>query len=72
MCEYSIDACFFLSESILFIIVNKKEVRILYTQNFIPGVFDETYQLYDPNRAKSAAKLLDNLERQKYYQTLKD
>lgn len=27
----SIDSCFFLSESLIFIIVNKKEVRILYT-----------------------------------------
>ena len=31
ICEHSIDACFFLSESIVFIIANKKEVRILYT-----------------------------------------
>lgn len=27
----TIDQCFFLSESLLFIIVNRKEVRILYT-----------------------------------------
>lgn len=32
---------FFLSESLIFIIVNKKDVRILYTPNFTPGVFDE-------------------------------
>lgn len=32
ICEaQSIDQCFFLSESLLFILVNKKEVRILYT-----------------------------------------
>ena len=31
ICESSIDSCFFLTESILFVIVNKKEVRILYT-----------------------------------------
>ena len=31
VCEFSIDSCFFLSESILFVLVNKKEVRILYT-----------------------------------------
>ena len=44
ICESSsIDQCFFLSESVLFILVNKKEVRILYTQNFTPGVFSETY-----------------------------
>ena len=44
ICESpSIDSVFFLSEWILFIIVNKKEVRILYTQNFTPGVFDESY-----------------------------
>lgn len=28
-------------------LVNKKEVRILYTQNFTPGVFDEKY--FDKN-----------------------
>jgi hypothetical protein len=44
ICEgMSIDSVFFLSESLIFIIVNKKEVRILYTQNFTPGVFDENY-----------------------------
>jgi hypothetical protein len=32
ICEgSSIDQCYFLSESLLFILVNKKEVRILYT-----------------------------------------
>ena len=25
------------------ILVNKREVRILYTQNFTPGVFSQTY-----------------------------
>ena len=39
----SIDQIFFLSESIVLIIVDKKEVRILYTQNFTPGVFDPDY-----------------------------
>jgi hypothetical protein len=29
------------------VLVNKKEVRILYTQNFTPGVFDEKY--FDKN-----------------------
>jgi hypothetical protein len=43
----SIDSVFFLSESLIFIIVNKKEVRILYTQNFTPGVFDENYSQND-------------------------
>lgn len=38
---FSIDQCFFLDESLLFILINKKEVRILYTQNFTPGLFDE-------------------------------
>ena len=38
---FSIDQCFFLDESLLFVLINKKEVRILYTQNFTPGVFDE-------------------------------
>ena len=43
ICDFNIDSCFFLSESILFVLVNKKEVRILYTQNFTPGLFDESY-----------------------------
>jgi hypothetical protein len=42
ICEgFSIDQCFFLDESLLFVLINKKEVRILYTQNFTPGMFDE-------------------------------
>lgn len=42
ICEgRSIDQVFFLSESLLLIIVNKKDVRILYTQNFTPGVYDD-------------------------------
>ena len=45
ICEgTSIDQCFFLSESLLFILVDKREVRILYTQNFTPGCFSPTYQ----------------------------
>lgn len=44
VCEgESIDQCFFLSESKIFILVNKREVRILYTQNFTPGVFSPDY-----------------------------
>lgn len=38
---FSIDQCFFLDESLLFVLINKKEVRILYTQHFTPGVFDD-------------------------------
>ena len=45
ICEgTSIDQCFFLSESVIFILVNRKEVRIVYTQNFTPGIFSPTYQ----------------------------
>lgn len=40
----SIDQCFFLSESLLLILCNKREVRILYTQNFTPGCFSPTYK----------------------------
>lgn len=44
ICEgESIDYCCFLSESQIFILVNKREVRILYTQNFTPGVFLPEY-----------------------------
>mmetsp|Transcript_38613 Transcript_38613/g.58773 ORF Transcript_38613/g.58773 Transcript_38613/m.58773 type:complete len:164 (-) Transcript_38613:229-720(-) len=38
---FSIDQCFFLDESLLMVLINKKEVRILYTQHFTPGMFDE-------------------------------
>jgi hypothetical protein len=38
----SIDQVFFISESILFLLVNKKDVMILYTQNFTPGVYDDS------------------------------
>ena len=67
ICNGSIDACFFLSESIIFILVNKSEVRILYTQNFTPGIFDDTFSLNDPNRNTSIdGKLNDPNERKKY------
>lgn len=51
----TIDSCFFLSESLLFIIVNKKEVRILYTQNFTPGVFEPDYVSDDLKTRKKGA-----------------
>lgn len=38
---FSIDQCFFLDESLLFVLIDKKDVKILYTQRFTPGVFDE-------------------------------
>ena len=52
---FTIDSLFFLSESMLFIIVNKKEVRILYTQNFTPGVFDPDYNSDDLRTRKVGA-----------------
>ena len=56
ICEgVTIDSVFFLSESLLFVIVNKKEVRILYTQNFTPGVFDENYSQSDLKTRKVGA-----------------
>lgn len=33
-------------------IVNKKEVRILYTQNFTPGTFDDDYSCQDVRTKK--------------------
>lgn len=50
---FSIDSCFFLDESLLFVLINKKEVRILYTQNFTPGMFD-TKILDKPDASKDS------------------
>ena len=76
ICEHSIDSCFFLTESILFVLVNKKEVRILYTQNFTPGLFDETYQLNDLTGAQkyvpSSQKLQNQQDRKLYFMHLKE
>lgn len=55
ICDGVIDQCFFLSESLLFIIVNKKEVRILYSQNFTPGVFEPEYISEDLRTRKKGA-----------------
>ena len=56
ICEgVTIDSCFFLSESLLFIIVNKQEVRILYTQNFTPGIFEPDYLTEDLKTRKKGA-----------------
>ena len=54
-CDASIDSVFFLSESILFVMVDKKQVRILYTQNFTPGVFDDKYGSKDLRSRKVGA-----------------
>lgn len=71
VCEHSIDSVFFLSESVLFVVVNKKEVRVLYTQNLTPGLFDETFVLSDPARPKAVGRLLDPQERTRYFLQLK-
>lgn len=56
ICEgQTIDQCFFLSESLLFILVDKIEVRILYTQNFTPGVFSPTYKALNVKGRKTGA-----------------
>lgn len=39
----------------MFIIVNKKEVRILYTQNFTPGAFEPDYVADDLRTRKKGA-----------------
>ena len=54
-CDASIDSVFFLSESILFVMVDKKQVRNLYTQNFTPGVFDDKYGSKDLRSRKVGA-----------------
>ena len=40
ICDYPIDAIFFISDSILLILVNKKETRILYIPHFPHGAFN--------------------------------
>ena len=40
ICDYPIDAVFFISDSILFVLVNKKEPRILYIPHFPHGAFN--------------------------------
>ena len=49
ICEESIDSVFILSESIIFVFLNKKEVRILYTQNFSPGMYDDSVFIREDN-----------------------
>lgn len=39
ICDYPIDCVYFISDSILMILVNKKEVRILFIPYFPPGSF---------------------------------
>jgi hypothetical protein len=62
---FSIDQCFFLDESLLFVLINKKEVKILYTQRFSPGVFDEKIlQKQDENK--------DSIANKKYFLQIKE
>lgn len=57
----------------MFILVNKKEVRILYTQNFTPGVFDETYNLGDLTGVKKTNnRFQSKVERKAYFDQLKE
>ena len=63
---FSIDQCFFLDESLLIVLINKKEVRILYTQHFTPGVFDEKI-LTKPSPEDSA----DPTVNKKYFLAIK-
>jgi len=39
-------SCFFISESILVVVSNNHQIKMLYTQNFSPGIVDE--ELYEP------------------------
>jgi hypothetical protein len=65
MCEgLSIDSVFFLSESLILIIVNKKDVRILYTPNFTPGVFDEEMSSKALDKRKVGASTQTEQEKQ--------
>ena len=41
VCESEVDSLAFTSESILFVLANRREVKLLYTPNFGPGKFDE-------------------------------
>jgi hypothetical protein len=59
---FSIDQVFFVSESLLFIIVNKKECRILYTQNFTPGMFEPNYKAFDLSSRKVGGNNKDPVE----------
>ena len=55
--------------------MNKKEVRILYTQNFTPGLFDETYQLNDLTGRQNynpSVKFNTQQDRKVYFNTLKE
>lgn len=39
-------SCFFISESILVVVSNNHQIKVLYTQNFSPGIVDE--ELFEP------------------------
>lgn len=65
---FSIDQCFFLDESLLFVLINKKEVRILYTQNFTAGIFDP--KMLDRNKAAPQADA--QLQNKKYFLQMKE
>ncbi len=53
---------FFLSESLLLVVVNSKDVRILYSQNFTPGVYDEDLSSKLVNSRKQASAALTEKE----------
>jgi hypothetical protein len=65
ICEgFSIDQIFFVSESLLLVIVNKKECRVLYTQNFTPGLFEPNYRALDLSSRKIGGNNKDSQEQE--------
>jgi hypothetical protein len=66
ICESQVSSVFFISESILIAVVNNNTIRMLYTQNFSPGTYDD--ELFDP-----LDKSQTDLERsEKLYQARKE
>ena len=51
-----------MSESLIFVVVNRKDIKILYTQNFTPGVFDKNYSCQNLNTRKMPPQLKNEEE----------
>ena len=63
LCDSSIDGVHFVSESIIMVFLNKKEVRILYVPYFLPGsIWKEGIEIKEEEDLKSVSKSKDKVQ----------
>ena len=69
--DHVVDSIYFLSESLIFILVNGREVRILHTQHFAPGECgDDAGGSMDETRSTSSIISTNSLKEKRAHMSL--